>query len=210
MAVSKRQIFAHRGMWLDSGLKKNSIGAFQLAFESGFGVEVDVRDYLGKIVISHDPPTERGVEFEDLVDIASGFPDLPMAINVKSDGLGLSLSKYEIRNPHFFFDMSVPEERSFIQQGLAVASRVSEYESVDRDLHPNLWVDAFTSDWYINEPRLMEVITNSPRAVFVSPELHGRSHMKTWEVLAPLMAEAPHLGVCTDFPLEFMVKWAAR
>jgi glycerophosphoryl diester phosphodiesterase len=39
MALSKKQIFAHRGLWLESGLEKNSMGAFQLAFEEGFGVE---------------------------------------------------------------------------------------------------------------------------------------------------------------------------
>jgi hypothetical protein len=207
MALSKKQIFAHRGMWLESGLEKNSMGAFQLAFEEGFGIEVDIRDHVGKIVISHDPPTEAIVEFEALIDLASRFPELPVAINVKSDGLSMELARYQIANPHFYFDMSVPQERDFLKRGLVVASRISEYEPVERGLHQILWVDAFEDDWYFSDNKSMTVIKNSSSAVFVSPELHGRDRSKAWEVLGPLIKEVSHLGVCTDYPSEFSAKW---
>ena len=210
MAASKRQIFAHRGLWLESGLEKNSIGSFQLAFEEGFGIEVDIRDYLGRIVISHDPPIELGVELEALIELANDFSDLPIAINVKSDGLAAELEKYEISNPHFFFDMSFPQELDFTQRGLPISSRVSEHEGVERNLQKRLWVDSFASDWYINDASSMAVIKGSDGAVFVSPELHGRDRTKTWGALGPLLTETPHLGICTDHPLEFSAKWAAR
>lgn len=209
MALSKKQIVAHRGLWLESGLEKNSMGAFQLAFEEGFGVEVDIRDHLGRVVISHDPPTEALVEFESLISLANHFPDLPVAINVKSDGLAGELAGYEIANPHFYFDMSVPQERDFLKLGLNVASRISEYESVERELHDRLWVDAFVADWYFKEHQSMAVIQGSTSAVFVSPELHGRDRMKTWEELGPLIKESGRLGICTDYPLEFSAKWSA-
>jgi hypothetical protein len=207
MALSKRQIFAHRGLWLESGLDENSFRAFQLAFDEGFGIEVDIRDHLGKIVISHDPPTEPSFELDALVDLASHFPECPIAINVKSDGLAGQLATYEIVNPHFYFDMSMPQELDYVQRGLAVASRISEFESVDRGLHQRLWVDAFMTDWYIADNQSMSAIADSAGAVFVSPELHGRDHIKTWEALGPLFKEASHLGICTDYPLEFSAKW---
>ncbi len=185
------------------------MGAFQLAFEEGFGVELDIRDHLGSIVISHDPPTEALVEFETLVGLANHFPDLPIAINVKSDGLAGELAKFEIANPHFYFDMSVPQERDFLKRGLEIASRISEYESVERELQDRLWVDAFLADWYFTEHQSMAAIKDSVGAVFVSPELHGRDHIKTWEALGPLLKESSSLGICTDYPLEFSAKWSA-
>ena len=209
MALSKRQIFAHRGLWLESGLEKNSMDAFQLAFEEGFGIEVDIRDQLGRIVISHDPPTEAPIEFETLVDLAASFPELPMAINIKSDGLAEELETYAIANPHFYFDMSVPQEREFIKRDLVVASRISEFESVVRDLQQRLWVDSFMTSWYIEDYQSLTAISNSSSAVFVSPELHGRDRFKTWETLGPLIAETSNLGICTDYPLEFSERWSA-
>lgn len=194
-------------MWRESGLEQNSIDAFQLAFEKGFGIEVDIRDFFGTIVISHDPPTQPNLEFQDLVELASNFPDLPIAINVKSDGLANELATHQIANPHFFFDMSFPQARDFVRRGLTVASRVSEYEPVDRARQPDLWVDAFEADWYFGEPQAMTAIANSSRAVFVSPELHGRAHQKSWNSLGPLIQENSSLGICTDYVLEFSEKW---
>ena len=205
--ASKRQIFAHRGLWLESGLEENSFEALQLAFHEGFGVEVDIRDYLGRVVISHDPPSKSSFDFKALVDLASGFPDLPIAINVKSDGLANELATHQIVNPHFFFDMSFPQERDFVRRGLTVASRVSEHEPVDRALQPNLWVDSFEADWYLGEPQAMTAIANSSRAVFISPELHHRRHQESWNALGPLIQENSSLGICTDYVLEFSEMW---
>jgi len=208
VTLSKLQILAHRGLWLESGLEKNSLAALLLAFEQGFGVEFDIRDYQGEIVISHDSPTEYGVRLENLLDLAGHFPEAPLAINIKSDGLAAQLASYSIPNPHFYFDMSVPQEREYISHSLPVASRISEYEVVERNLHEKLWVDAFESDWYINHSEYMGVITAAAGAVFVSPELHGREHKESWGVLGPLLSAKSALGICTDFPNDFWSDWS--
>ena len=45
-------IISHRGI----GFRKeqNTLGAFAECFKSGFGIETDIRDYNGKLVVSHD------------------------------------------------------------------------------------------------------------------------------------------------------------
>jgi glycerophosphoryl diester phosphodiesterase len=69
----RSRILAHRGYWLEPG-EKNSLSAFRRAFEGGFGIETDIRDLDGELVVSHDPPTRRnapmGME-DSLLFIAS-------------------------------------------------------------------------------------------------------------------------------------------
>ena len=47
------KILAHRGCW-NTEIKSNSPQAIRSALERGFGFESDLRDYSGKLVISHD------------------------------------------------------------------------------------------------------------------------------------------------------------
>ena len=49
------KILAHRGFWADEE-EKNTLSAFGKAFDSGFGIETDIRDRNGELVISHNPP----------------------------------------------------------------------------------------------------------------------------------------------------------
>ena len=50
-------------------MKKNTLSAFTRAFDNGFGVETDLRDYNGTLVISHDVPQEESLLFEDFLKI---------------------------------------------------------------------------------------------------------------------------------------------
>ena len=59
------KILAHRGLWTIEN-EKNTIEALRNALEEGFGIETDIRDCCGEIVISHNPP--KGNE-PRLVDI---------------------------------------------------------------------------------------------------------------------------------------------
>ena len=52
------KIIAHRGFWKKPE-KQNTLGAFYAAIKKGFGIETDVRDYKGKLVISHNVPNEK-------------------------------------------------------------------------------------------------------------------------------------------------------
>jgi glycerophosphoryl diester phosphodiesterase len=82
------QILAHRGLWADPD-DRNSLGALRRALDAGHGHETDVRDRLGELVISHDPPT--GTEALPLSSLLAAYRSsgstATLAINIKSDGL---------------------------------------------------------------------------------------------------------------------------
>ena len=56
-------IIAHRGYWKNEN-EKNKKAAFERAFDCGFGVETDLRDIKGEIVISHNMPLGDEISFE--------------------------------------------------------------------------------------------------------------------------------------------------
>ena len=81
--------------------------------ENGFGLETDIRDYKGELVISHDIPEGGCLPFQRLLEIHRDLNStLLLALNIKSDGLhgaiGELLKKYNVTNC-FVFDMSVPD-----------------------------------------------------------------------------------------------------
>ena len=60
-------ILAHRGVW-QNPVEKNSAAALRRALENGFGVETDIRDLDGQLVISHDPPRAGAMRLADFLD----------------------------------------------------------------------------------------------------------------------------------------------
>ena len=197
-------VLCHRGYWLRAD-EKNTVAAFARGFDLGFGTETDVRDRAGELVISHDPPTGGELPLAEFLDIL-GSRDLPLALNVKADGLagrikaalaGRGLSKW------FVFDMSLPDTLQQLRQGNAVYGRLSEYEpELPARLAPRLagvWLDAFESDWWT--PELVAGHCRAGRRVcVVSPELHGRDPAAAWAKLRAAGHESAQL--CTDRPAE--------
>jgi hypothetical protein len=176
----RSRIMCHRGYWSGelgiAPLQKNSWEAFERAIDFGFGIETDLRDYAGSIVISHDVPTDqnssRFVGFAKFLEL--NFPGT-VALNIKSDGLANLLSVFNPRLSlidHFFFDLSIPELLQYQACELNTAIRISEYDS-------------------------------SMQFVFVSPELHGFDPVDMWNEIGPLFLDCPNLRICTDFPREF-------
>ena len=102
------KIISHRGFWIEQNEKNTKI-AFQRSFSNGFGIETDVRDYCGDLVISHDIPISPKITFDDFVSFIED-KNQTLAINIKSDGLVKMLVekviKYELKDV-FVFDMSV-------------------------------------------------------------------------------------------------------
>ncbi|EHZ0305119.1 hypothetical protein K4888_001154 [Campylobacter upsaliensis] len=47
------QILAHRGFWREKK-EQNSLASLAKAFEMGFGIETDLRDGGGNLLLSHD------------------------------------------------------------------------------------------------------------------------------------------------------------
>ena len=96
------KIISHRGYWQTAEEKNTSI-AFRRSFSMGFGTETDIRDYAGKLVISHDIPSGKEMTLEEMLIIYNESNcKAPLALNVKSDGLQGHLAKlllkYNIKN----------------------------------------------------------------------------------------------------------------
>ena len=198
----KQWIFAHRGDW-NNHVAPNSELSIRNALHSGFGVETDIRDLNGEIVISHDPCVGNSFEkFSNFIDKSSRI-----AINIKSDGLVDRFQVYaqQIRESEsFVFDCSFPELIKYKRSGIPHAIRLSEYE---RELawEPDyIWLDCFESDWWLEDSGVLEIMKATP-TVAVSPELHGREHTNVWQRVIQLRSEGLNLSVCTDFPNELAI-----
>lgn len=197
-------ILAHRGWWLAPD-EKNTVAAFARAFSAGYGVETDVRDLGGDLVLAHDPPTDPTTRrFGDFLDQykAAGCPGA-LAINVKADGLQAPLAELldarSIANA-FVFDMAVPDSLGYLARGFQTFTRHSEIEPEPpfyRRAH-GVWVDCFESDWIAPEV-VRRHRAAGKRVALVSPELHRRPHAGTWSRWVELAGDAD-LMICTDFP----------
>ena len=62
-------IIAHRGEWTNqiTPYEGNSIEAFKLALSNRYGIEVDIRDLDGKLVVSHNPATSACFQLTELL-----------------------------------------------------------------------------------------------------------------------------------------------
>jgi dTDP-glucose pyrophosphorylase len=202
-ARSRVIILSHRGYW-KAAAEKNTPVAFSRSFDLGFGTETDVRDRNGELVISHDMPNGSEITLTAMLDILDGR-DLPLAINIKADGLARLLNEQmQARGltRWFTFDMSVPEMVVQLRLGLPVFSRASEYEEPPARYADALgiWLDGFTSQWY-DVSKISGFLRDGKRVCIVSPELHGRDPKPLWALLKPSeVADHPALMLCTDLP----------
>lgn len=195
------EIISHRGYWLEPA-EKNSRAAFERTLKAGFGTETDVRDLAGVLVVSHDPPTGGEMAWSELVAMFEGS-GLPLAVNVKSDGLAPQLVQAfaESATPWFAFDMSGPQTVVFARQGLPFYTRHSdvEPEPILYAEAAGVWLDAFTNEQWIR-PEVVRRHLDAGKAVcVVSSELHGRDPAALWDRLAGLTGEG-RVTLCTDRP----------
>lgn len=195
------KILSHRGYWIEPG-EKNSIPAFTRSLECGFGLETDIRDCAGRIVVSHDMPIGGEVDFDEFMKLFSGI-DRPLAMNIKADGLAVALknalSACDVKD-WFAFDMSVPDMRAYLNERMPVFARVSEVERDPPwiDEVAGIWFDSFHGGSY-DVDRIAEYLRGGRRVCIVSPELHDRPHQDVWQALKSLSDEAG-LMICTDYP----------
>lgn len=200
------KILSHRGFWL-SDAEKNAEAAFVRSFDAGFGTETDFRDLDGTLVIAHDPARRGAMPAADFLRMhRDRDPDLPLALNIKADGLQKLLAPLlEEFAPKaaFVFDMSIPDMLHWLKAGVPVFSRHSDIEPepllVDRCA--GVWLDAFHSDWWTADT-LSRHIDAGRQVCIVSPDLHRRAHLPVWERLAahPGLVAHSDLMICTDHP----------
>lgn len=200
-------IISHRGYW-KSAAEKNTPAAFARSFQLGFGAETDLRDFAGRLVISHDPPGLDALPADALFEIhVAANGKLPLALDIKSDGLQPFVKEIlEHFQPadHFVFDMSIPDALGYLAAGIPVFTRHSEFERQPAfyEKAAGVWMDGFETDW-MREVDIHGHLKAGKRVCIVSPELHGRNHLEIWQRLAAMpCASDPRLMLCTDFPEE--------
>jgi hypothetical protein len=208
------QILAHRGFW-KAPEEKNGWAALERAFAEGFGIETDIRDQNGALVVSHDPPAGRSIGFRDLLALyRRHHTPGPMALNVKADGLQklfaaeLAQGAVDIGGS-FFFDMSIPDALGYARQNLPIYTRESEIEPTPHllDRAQGIVLDCFHSDW-ITPAKILQHLQAGRSVMLISPELHGRDPARAWagwRDLAEARMERPagtRLMLCTDRPQE--------
>jgi len=204
-------ILAHRGIW-DKNIEPNSLGALSNSIKSGFGIETDLRDHEGRIVISHDMPRTPVLLFEDFLDeycqlIKPSNNQQYLALNIKSDGLQFEikriLSEFKI-DKYFVFDMSIPDTFPYIKNNLNIFLRHSDYEEPSKNFnqYDGIWIDHFERDMF--SPKDLDLyLSNEKKICFVSPELHNREYIKYWEMIKRYVnktkiANKKNIMICTD------------
>jgi glycerophosphoryl diester phosphodiesterase len=196
---------AHRGLWLVPD-QRNTLAAFRDAFDQGCGVELDVRDLDGTLVVSHDPPLAGALTFDALVAAWREYPDAgALAINVKADGLDGMLAEAlgdTDTARSFVFDMSVPDALRYVRAEIPYFTRQSEIEP-EPALYAyaaGVWLDDFAGG-FVAEERIAAHLRAGKRVAVVSPELHGRDHEAAWTQWRRWdVWRSPDVLLCTDHP----------
>lgn len=145
------------------------------------GIELDLRDYNGSIIVQHDPYKE-GVLFEDYIKYLN---NINLILNIKSEGIENKiiniLNDNNYKGNYFFLDSSFPMIYSLSKGGNKnIALRFSEFEGLDTLINMKgkvdwVWVDVFTKI-----PLTLEISKKIKdlgyKICLVSPELQGREY----------------------------------
>ena len=203
------KILSHRGYWKQE-TEKNLVVAFERSFQLGFGTETDVRDRAGELVICHDLPAGGELTFREFLKLYTQFKNnLPLAINVKSDGLqskmGVLLKEFNVTD-YFLFDMSIPDTLRSLNAQLKCFARISEYENPTEELLKSVsgvWYDYFHPR-SIDTKEVQHLLDKGLAVCLISPELHHREPLEFWkQIKVSRLHENAKLMICTDVPEEF-------
>lgn len=197
---------SHRGLWKHKK-EQNSLGAFSYSFSRGFGAEIDIRDYKGILVVSHDIASARAVKLIEVLNAyKSSLTKMPLALNIKSCGLARAVKtifdSYKIAD-YFVFDAATPDMLEYLTLKIPVFSRQSEYEKepLFYSKAAGVWLDGFTSD-LVDAHRITRHLASGKKVCLVSPELHKRPYMNAWAQYRLLHKKtgSRRLMLCTDHP----------
>lgn len=166
------------------------------------GVEVDLREQSGEIILQHDP-YKSGENFEGYL---KQYRHKFMVLNIKTEGIEERVSglikKYGLKN-YFFLDTAFPAMMKLIRQGeTRIATRFSEYEPAElcaplRGKVEWVWADCFTRLPWTQESYMS--IKPFFKICLVSPEL--QQHPKEWiSEFKTKLQNYPVDAVCTKYP----------
>ncbi|MCB2227340.1 MAG: hypothetical protein KQH53_11740 [Desulfarculaceae bacterium] len=196
-------IIAHRGLWTEPA-EKNTLAAFKSALAQGYGVEFDIRDLAGDLLVSHDLPDASCPRLEPYLEAyaAMGAGSF-LAVNIKSCGLHNLLKDALARHgvDHYFvFDLAIPDALPYLDAGMCFYTRQSEIEreAVLYGHAQGVWLDQFYGEW-VTPGMINEHLDHGKSVCLVSPELHRREHLPFWETLREI-AGSGQVMLCTDYP----------
>ena len=195
-------IISHRGLWYDFEKESNKKIAFERSFNKGIGIETDLRDICGKIVISHNMPSGDEISFRDLLEIMNGR-NLPLALNIKADGLCDEIKKIlnEYNHTNYFtFDMSIPDMVFQMNKKMIVYTGQSDIltKPVLLEKAQGVWLDSFKSEWF-DETVLKDLLLYNKKICIVSADLHKRDITEQWNKLKSFNCISDdRITLCTD------------
>ena len=143
-----------------------------------YGVELDLRDYAGRLILSHDPFRDG----EDFQTFLASYSHGTLIVNVKSERIEQSaLPLLEARGirDFFFLDSSFPMLHLLAETGeTRTAIRFSEYEGLDTVLAMHgraqwVWADCF-SKLPLDAETHRRIKQAGYRVCLVSPELQAQ------------------------------------
>ncbi len=211
------EIIAHRGSWTRAE-EHNTLVAFRRAWAAGAGVETDLRDLDGDVVVSHDMP-RTCPEPMTLAGLLTAWDAAGrrgrLALNIKADGLAAPVAAALIAagaaGSSFVFDMSVPDQLAHARTATPVMARWSDLEApVLTGGEVGLWLDAFHDDSWWDADAVRHHLATGLQVVLVSPELHHRPHLPTWQRLrAEGLDAVPGFALCTDHVAQAQAFFAA-
>ncbi|MEX5718150.1 hypothetical protein [Geodermatophilus maliterrae] len=170
------------------------------------GIEMDIRSYGDRLVVTHEP-FDPGVDLEEWLD---AYAHAFLVANVKEEGLEerveASLGARGIEQ-WTYLDQSFPFMVRTLRRGESrCMARISEYESVRTvlALQPRaqwVWLDSFTGALPPREDLALLAGTGY-RVMVVSPELQARDPEPEVEGIRAALAEAGLAldAVCTKRP----------
>lgn len=198
------RILAHRGAW-SAPEEKNSADAIAQALQRGWGIETDIRDDRGRLVISHDIADGNALALEEVFRCYKELgADSFLALNIKADGIQQLLLeqtvRYDITN-FAVFDMSVPEEVVYEAMNIPFLTRQSEIEP-EPVLYAGaagVWMDQWQEEW-ITGQIISRHTGNGKITGIISPEIHGMEHRRLWDIIKSV--DSDRILLCTDMPKE--------
>jgi hypothetical protein len=167
-----------------------------------YGVELDLRDADGRLILQHDP-FQSGEDFEEYL---KHWRHRLMILNVKSERIEprvLELVKQYRVQDYFFLDCSFPMIRHLIGLGEhRIAVRFSEFEPLESALALAgkvdwAWIDCFTR--MPLDGRSYGLLRRYFKLCGVSPELQGRP-VETITDYSRQLAGFPLDAICTKRP----------
>ncbi len=182
--------------------------------EASYGVEIDLRNHKGELILAHDPIPGELVLF---IDWLKFYHHEMIVLNIKEEGLETKIlaivNSFNIQN-FFLLDQSFPFLfKTLISGESRTAIRFSDLESIDTitsTLNMSvtkpkwLWVDSFSGEWsHLKE--LDKIKSLGLNVCLASPELHGRNLDLELREIKKSASVRDIDAVCTKLPEKWLV-----